>query len=132
VPRESSLRASDADRDAVAEKLRVAAVEGRLSADELDERVGLALRARTYGDLSRLLIDLPVARPRVRRRATPMVASLVLRLVLAVAALMVIGAVLAVGAVWFALWAVVFLALRAGRAHRCHTTWHHPPRVRRI
>ena len=55
MARQSSLRASDADRDAVAERLRQAAVEGRLDADELEQRVHTALRARTYGDLERLL-----------------------------------------------------------------------------
>ena len=46
----SYLRASDADRDAVAERLRRAAVEGRLQPEELEERLHAALRARTYGD----------------------------------------------------------------------------------
>ena len=51
MARHAALRASDADRDAVAERLRVAAVEGRLDADELEQRVHVALRARTYGQL---------------------------------------------------------------------------------
>ena len=55
----SSLRVSDADREAAAERLRHAAVEGRLEPDELEERLHAALRARTYGDLRRLLVDLP-------------------------------------------------------------------------
>jgi hypothetical protein len=63
------MRASDADREHVAARLRDAAAEGRLSADELDERLGAALQARTYGDLDRLVVDLPsmhVAPPRSR------------------------------------------------------------------
>jgi Domain of unknown function (DUF1707) len=54
-----SLRASDAVRDAVTERLREAAGEGRLEPDELEERVGSALRARTNGELARLVADLP-------------------------------------------------------------------------
>jgi hypothetical protein len=59
MSRYHSLRASDADRDAVTERLREAAGEGRLEPDELEERVESALRARTYGELARLLADLP-------------------------------------------------------------------------
>jgi hypothetical protein len=54
-----SLRVSHEDRDEVAEALRVAAGDGRLTADELDERLERALTARTYDDLSGLLTDLP-------------------------------------------------------------------------
>ena len=53
------LRASHADRDQVAEQLRVAAGDGRLSPEELDERLELALTARTYAELAALLTDLP-------------------------------------------------------------------------
>ena len=54
-----SLRASDAEREHVAERLRHAATEGRLLPDELDERLGAAFAARTYGELDVLLADLP-------------------------------------------------------------------------
>jgi hypothetical protein len=54
-----SLRASDADRDAAADRLRAAAGEGRLDPDELDERVGEVYAARTVGELARLTEDLP-------------------------------------------------------------------------
>src|ERR1700759_5093848 len=55
------LRVSHEDRDQVAEALRVAAGDGRLTADELDERLERALTARTYDDLRPLLADLPGA-----------------------------------------------------------------------
>jgi hypothetical protein len=58
---EDGLRASHEDRDRVVEMLRVAAGDGRLSAEELDERVERALNARTYGELSALVEDLPGA-----------------------------------------------------------------------
>jgi len=57
----SELRASHEDRDRVVETLRVAAGDGRLSAEELDERLELALTARTYGELAKLVTDLPVS-----------------------------------------------------------------------
>jgi hypothetical protein len=55
----SELRASHEDRDRVVELLRVSAGDGRLTADELDERLELAMTARTYGELAKLVADLP-------------------------------------------------------------------------
>jgi hypothetical protein len=59
APDRRNLRVSHEDRDQVVERLQVAAADGRLTAEELDERVGSALTARTYGDLDVLLTDLP-------------------------------------------------------------------------
>jgi DUF1707 SHOCT-like domain len=53
------LRASHEDRDRVVELLRVAAGDGRLTAEELDERLEAALTARTYNQLAALTKDLP-------------------------------------------------------------------------
>ncbi|GAA1683095.1 DUF1707 SHOCT-like domain-containing protein [Streptomyces yatensis] len=53
------LRASHADRDRVADVLRVAAGDGLLTADELDERLEVALSARTLNELATLTADLP-------------------------------------------------------------------------
>jgi hypothetical protein len=50
------LRASHADRDRVVEILRVAAGDGRLTADELDERLEAALSARTHGEQPKDLV----------------------------------------------------------------------------
>ena len=55
------LRASHEDRDKVVELLRVAAGDGRLTAEELDERLERALQARTYNELAVLTSDLPAA-----------------------------------------------------------------------
>jgi hypothetical protein len=57
------LRASHADRDRVVEELRIAAGDGRLTAEELDERLEVALTARTYRELAVLTADLPSASP---------------------------------------------------------------------
>ncbi|HEY2306549.1 MAG TPA: DUF1707 domain-containing protein [Streptosporangiaceae bacterium] len=59
VPGSAGLRASHDDRDRAVELLRVAAGDGRITAEELDERVGAALTARTYGELAALIADLP-------------------------------------------------------------------------
>lgn len=59
-PDPSTLRASHEDRERVAEALRVAAGDGRLTMDELEERLEVALSARTYSELESLLTDLPV------------------------------------------------------------------------
>jgi len=54
------LRASDADREKVANLLRDAYAEGRLSPVEHDERLSQVYRAQTYGELVPVLHDLPV------------------------------------------------------------------------
>ncbi|MBO0829671.1 MAG: DUF1707 and DUF2154 domain-containing protein [Streptosporangiales bacterium] len=60
LPDNRELRASDRDRDRVAEQLRDAAGEGRLTLGELEERLDLTFRARTYGDLVPITSDLPI------------------------------------------------------------------------
>ena len=60
VPR-SELRASDADRDRVADILREALAEGRLTAEEHAERVDGVLQAKTVGELEPFVRDLPAA-----------------------------------------------------------------------
>ena len=62
------FRTSDADRDRVAALLRDHFAEGRLTREELDERLTATLSATTFGDLRRVLADLPGARARARRR----------------------------------------------------------------
>ena len=63
-------RASRADREQVVDALKAAFVQDRLTADELDERVGRALAARTYADLAALTTDLP-ADPAPARQPAP-------------------------------------------------------------
>lgn len=58
-PSPDRLRASHEDRDRVVDVLRVAAGDGRLTPEELDERLERALSARTYGELATLTADLP-------------------------------------------------------------------------
>ena len=55
------MRASDTDRERVAEQLRDAAGHGRLTMDELDERLERAYSAKTYAELEPLTRDLPAS-----------------------------------------------------------------------
>jgi hypothetical protein len=57
----SQLRVADADREQLVEELREHALAGRLSSEEMEDRVGGAYRARTRADLDALRADLPVS-----------------------------------------------------------------------
>ncbi|WP_327295557.1 MULTISPECIES: DUF1707 domain-containing protein [unclassified Streptomyces] len=60
-PRPVGIRASDADRDRIADILRDALAEGRLDADEHSERIESVYRAKTLAELEPLVQDLPAA-----------------------------------------------------------------------
>lgn len=62
-PETAGLRAGDADREAVSERLRTAAGEGRIGLVELEERLDRAFAAKTYGELDGLVADLPPGGP---------------------------------------------------------------------
>ena len=66
-----SLRAADVDREFVAQRLRDALNEGRLTLTEYDDRLREAYAARTYGELKTLLNDLPQAAPAERSTMVP-------------------------------------------------------------
>ncbi|MBI0300517.1 DUF1707 and DUF2154 domain-containing protein [Streptomyces sp. PRKS01-29] len=57
----AELRASDADRDRIADILREALAEGRLQPEEHAERIDAVYRAKTLGELEPLVRDLPAA-----------------------------------------------------------------------
>jgi hypothetical protein len=63
---DSGLRASDAERERVAEALRRHHLDGRLDTEELQERLERAYAARTTGELAPLLADLPAEREPAR------------------------------------------------------------------
>jgi hypothetical protein len=78
VAKRSSLRASDADRELVAERLKQAATDGRILAHEFEDRLAAALRARTYGDLDDVVADLPgirMGRPTAAARSRQLIAA---------------------------------------------------------
>ena len=71
----SHLRASDAGREQVIDVLKAAFVQGRLTRDELDLRVGQVLQSRTYAEQAAVIADLPAGlmtagKPGIRPRRT--------------------------------------------------------------
>jgi hypothetical protein len=123
VDRDPTLRVSDRERDEVVTLLRDHAADGRLSPEELDERVERALAARTGSELDALLGDLPYRRPEreqreERRDALRGVTGLVALAVLLVSIWLVTGA----GYFW-PIWILGFMAfslLRRGRLRGAH------------
>jgi hypothetical protein len=78
----AELRASDADRERVADVLRHAAGEGRLTVDELDERLNATYASVTRADLERLVEDVPVdgaLLPAIGQAAAPVASGVALR-----------------------------------------------------
>jgi hypothetical protein len=67
----AELRVGDADRQGVVGELQRHYVDGRLSSDELDERVAQVLAARTFGELAIPLNDLPVLASPTPQLAVP-------------------------------------------------------------
>ena len=68
---DDSIRVSDADRDRVTAQLRDHFAAGRITPGELDERLSAALNAKTFGDLRRIMADLPGPVPALHDSAPP-------------------------------------------------------------
>lgn len=114
MARHASLRASDADREAVTERLRRAAGEGRLEPDELEDRLHAALRARTYGELDRVLADLPATGVALTRVAVGLPsARTALALATRVAVTLVVVTLVLVDAALTVAWWLVWALMRA-------------------
>lgn len=120
-----NLRASDAERERVVERLREHAAAGRLAVEELEERLSAAFSARTRGDLEPLLADLPgrspIAAPRPSRRRRHLPPAAVVAL-----ALIAIWALTGAGYFW-PIWPVIGLFWWAMPWHR-HRAWGCRPR----
>jgi hypothetical protein len=119
MQQDRSLRVSDSEREEVATQLRDHAAEGRLTPDELDERMGKALSARTGADLDVLLTDLPRKRQPPPRGEGLRSFSLVAGVALLVAAVVIAAGVGHVWAVWI-LGFAVFRVARGGRTRGAH------------
>ena len=65
------IRASDADRDKVAERLREALAEGRLTPVEHEERIDTLYKAKTMGELKPITEDLPTSGEGLASRPNP-------------------------------------------------------------
>lgn len=72
---DSHIRVSDGDRERATARLCDHFAEGRLTREELDERITAALTARTVGDLRRATADLPGPTPSVQPARTPPTAA---------------------------------------------------------
>jgi len=68
---DDSIRVSDADRDRVTAQLRDHFAAGRITPGELDERLSAALNAKTFGELRRIMADLPGPVPAPLGTASP-------------------------------------------------------------
>jgi hypothetical protein len=66
----SKLRAGDSDREQLIDELREHAGAGRLTSDELEQRIGEAYAASTRADLDALRADLPVSSTSVKLALT--------------------------------------------------------------
>jgi len=134
MSRNGHLRASDADRDRVAEMLRTAATEGRIATDELDERLGATLSARTYADLEAVVVDLPwSSHPAQRRTGSPVRSIALVAIALAVVLPLIMAVVTvftSIFAVWM-LWAVVGWWFFGHRHHHRHRRYGGPRQARR-
>jgi hypothetical protein len=104
----------------VADRLRHAAAEGRLLAEELEERMGSVFSARTYGQLDELVADLPAPREKPGH-GFPLWARASFAVALALAALVVVAltAVIIIGlaSVWL-VWVVLVWAIWGRGRHR--------------
>jgi Flp pilus assembly protein TadB len=126
MARHTTFRASDSDREQVAERLRKAAAEGRLLAEELEQRLGAALRARTYGELDALVDDLPGDRAPAPRNHAPAYlkgSAIALGIVVLVAAVLALAALIltgtiVIGGAWIFLGFWFFGCRRGRRYHR--------------
>lgn len=126
------LRAADADREHAADQLRRHCADGRLSAEELEERLEAVYAAHTLADLEPPLADLPAEPPPRRphaRRATPAAPRHALTGLLVVLAVAGAIALLTGGPSWL-LWAaggwlVLGRPWAKGRPGGCHRR---PPR----
>jgi hypothetical protein len=120
MARGSSLRASDSDRELIAERLRQATAEGRLLAAELEDRLERLFSSRTYGELDALVSDLPADRARRSPAAPPWLrAGIVLAAALAVLAVTAVVLLILAGlaGAWIA-WVVLGWMFFGGRG-RC-------------
>ena len=123
MAKRGTLRASDADRDQIVDRLRKAAAEGRLTVHELEHRVARALRARTYSELDATVGDLPGTRVGESRSASRRAVRTVqehpaLLLVAIPVAVVAVGTLLAITVVWSAIVLLVFLLGHRRHLHR--------------
>ena len=126
------VRIGDAERDGAITALSEHFAAGRLSREELDERVEQAMSARFDADLTPLLADLPVPAPAQPRKAPP--APPAVQLVWALMPMLLVAVVvvaLVTSSPWI-LWTMFWIFMMGGfggrRAHLAYQRQHHHPR----
>jgi hypothetical protein len=128
------MKASDAERDAVVTALSEHFEAGRLTSEELEERTGQALAARTVGELDELTTDLPASRP--APPAGPVIAPhrpgylTTLPFVVPIAALVIVALTVATTGspswgVWWVVPAAFFIARRVARVRGVRGDFRH-------
>jgi len=143
---DESIRVSDADRDRVTAQLRDHFAAGRITPGELDERLSAALNAKTFGDLRRIMADLPgpvpaplgAAPPALRatpawavRRRHPPFPPLILLALLAALLIPGTGWLLAAFVNVILLFWLMRFAVGAFAFGRSRRRWHHPASCQR-
>jgi hypothetical protein len=123
MARRATLRASDADREQIAERLRKATAEGRLLAEELEERLEATFTARTYGELDAVVADLPGVSVRRRERPRPPALNPINVIALLILAPVIMSLMLAAAvivATVFSAWGALLIVgwFLFGRGHR--------------
>jgi Domain of unknown function (DUF1707) len=121
VPEPYDMRASDAERETVADALRTHAAVGRLDPDELEQRLEHAYGARLRGDLVPLTADLPVGpapkprrhQDREQRDVSPVIPIAIL--------LIAIWALTGAGYFW-PIWPILFVGLASFKHGACATS----------
>ena len=137
---DDSIRVSDTDRDRVTAQLRDHFAAGRITSVELDERLSAALSARTFGDLRRIMADLPgpvpalssAVRPPLRvtparavRRRHPPFPPLILLALLAALLIPGVGWLLAAFVNVILLFWLMTLVVGSFAFGRSQRRWHH-------
>ena len=123
----SALRASDSDRDRVIDILKAAFVQGRLTKDELDARVGQTLASRTWGDLTAITSDIPpwpLPRP-LRKPARPQSCPPTPAVVKAVACAIIAAATVAIAGMP-GMWTMPAPPSMTAQACQSFHTWQNP------
>ena len=111
--RDPNLRASDADREATADRLRQDHTDGRLDQDEFQERLDRCFAAKTVGELAELTRDLPDDPARHRARGRTGFSLLGLRMIPIVPIILAIIAIHLIVGVASGLWILIPLFLLA-------------------
>jgi hypothetical protein len=134
MSRRATLKASDADREQIAERLRKATAEGRLLAEELEERLEATFAARTYGELDAVVADLPGVTVRGRERPrSPVITPVhvVALFLLAPVILSLMIAVAVIVATLFSAWGLLLIVGWFVFGHGRRSYWARHPSYRR-